>query len=52
MGSGTTAEACINTDRQFIGFEKSPEYYKICIDRITPKSKTLDTFIDKEKVLV
>lgn len=39
MGSGTTAIACINTERNFIGFEWNPEkphdkYYKIAIERI------------------
>lgn len=27
MGSGTTAVACMNTDRNFIGFEKEKEYF-------------------------
>jgi site-specific DNA-methyltransferase (adenine-specific) len=34
MGSGTTAVACINTGRNFIGFETDPKYYQICLDRI------------------
>jgi site-specific DNA-methyltransferase (adenine-specific) len=34
MGSGTTAIACINTGRNFIGFETDPKYYQICLDRI------------------
>ena len=34
MGSGTTAEACLNTHRDFLGFETEPEYYKICMERI------------------
>ena len=34
MGSGTTAIACINTNRQFIGFEKDPEYFAIAKRRI------------------
>lgn len=38
MGSGTTAIACINTNRQYIGFELEKEYYDLCIDRIN-KSK-------------
>ena len=29
MGSASTAIACINTNRNFIGFETDPEYYKI-----------------------
>lgn len=34
MGSGTTAIACIKTNRQYIGFEISPNYHKIAVDRI------------------
>jgi site-specific DNA-methyltransferase (adenine-specific) len=41
MGSGTTAIACINTNRQFIGFEIDPQYYKISLDRLSDKTSTL-----------
>jgi site-specific DNA-methyltransferase (adenine-specific) len=34
MGSGTTAVACINTNRNYIGFEIDPDYYKIAEERI------------------
>lgn len=34
MGSGTTAVACLNTDRNFIGFEIDKEYFDIAIDRV------------------
>lgn len=34
LGSGTTAVACINTGRNFIGIEKDPEYFKIAQNRI------------------
>ena len=34
MGSGTTAVACINTNRNFIGFEKEEKYYNIANKRI------------------
>jgi len=34
IGSGTTAIACINTNRRFIGMELSEEYCKIANDRI------------------
>lgn len=33
MGSGTTAVACINTNRNYIGFETNPDYYQIATDR-------------------
>ena len=34
MGSGTTAIACINTNRNFIGFELDENYYNIAKQRI------------------
>jgi len=34
MGSGTTAIACINTGRNFIGFELDKQYYDIANERI------------------
>lgn len=34
MGSGTTAVACIKTERNYIGFELSKEYYTACQQRI------------------
>lgn len=34
MGSGTTAIACINTNRNYIGFEKEGKYYNVIQERI------------------
>lgn len=34
MGSGTTAVACLETDRSFIGFETDDRYYRLAADRI------------------
>jgi site-specific DNA-methyltransferase (adenine-specific) len=34
MGSGTTAVACINTGRRYIGFEKEEIFFKKAIERI------------------
>ena len=34
MGSGTTAMACIETERNFIGFEKGLEYFEKANKRI------------------
>ena len=39
MGSGTTAIACINTNRNFIGFELNKDYYNICVERIKNRNK-------------
>lgn len=36
MGTGSTAEAAIRANRQFIGSEINPEYIKIAIKRIKP----------------
>lgn len=35
MGSGSTAIACINCERSFIGMEVESQYFKIAVDRIT-----------------
>lgn len=42
MGSGTTAIACINTNRKYIGFEIEKEYYELAIDRINKHLRTLN----------
>ena len=34
IGSGTTAIACVNTKRKFIGFENDNTYYKLAKDRV------------------
>jgi len=34
MGSGTTAVACINTNRNYIGFEIDPDYYEAAQERM------------------
>lgn len=35
MGSGTTALACQNLNRNFIGCEKNKQYYKLCLQNLT-----------------
>ena len=44
IGSGTTAVASINTNRNFIGIEKDETYFKIANDRIKAIPKRLDSF--------
>ena len=39
MGSGTTAIACLKTNRKFIGYEKETEYFDICNKRIDDLKK-------------
>lgn len=34
MGSGTTAVACINYERRYIGYETDKKFYDVCIERI------------------
>ena len=43
MGSGTTAEACVNLKRNFIGFELNEEYCKLANDRIE-ELKTVNNY--------
>ena len=44
MGSGTTAIACINTNREYIGFELDEDYYNIAQDRIKNHTQQLSLF--------
>ena len=39
MGSGTTALACMNTNRHYIGYEKDKKYFNIINQRIAELSK-------------
>lgn len=41
MGSGTTAVACINTNRNYIGFELDSKYYNIANKRIQEATSTI-----------
>lgn len=41
MGSGTTGVACVNTNRNFIGFELVQEYFDIAEKRIKEANKKL-----------
>ena len=34
MGSGTTGEACLRTNRKFIGIEKDSEFFNMACERI------------------
>ena len=44
MGSGTTAIACMNTERNFIGFELDKTYYEKSLERIKNHSTQTDIF--------
>ena len=45
MGSGTTGVACKNLNRNFIGIELDPTYFKIAEARITEVPNTLGEFL-------
>lgn len=47
LGSGTTAVACKELGRQYIGFEINPEYYQIAVDRLNGISQ--QEKMEKEK---
>lgn len=43
MGSGTTGVACMNTGRNFIGYEKGKKYFDISQERIFSAQKGINT---------
>jgi site-specific DNA-methyltransferase (adenine-specific) len=46
MGSGTTAIACLNTNRQYIGFELSKKYCDLATKRIENHTQQLSIGVD------
>lgn len=48
MGSGTTAIACLNTERNFIGFELDKEYFEVAQTRIEEKQIQI-ALLDEEE---
>ncbi len=44
IGSGTTAIACMNLKRNFIGIEKEEKYFNIAMNRISKHKEYLDPF--------
>ncbi len=49
IGSGTTAVACQNLNRDFIGIELSPEYCKIAEKRLNPEQTKITALTDGGK---
>ena len=47
MGSGTTAVACVNTNRNYIGFELDKGYYDIAVARVEAASNMVATISAK-----
>lgn len=47
IGSGTTAIACLNSNRKYIGIEKDEFYYKECLKRVKKfKSEKIDSVVE------
>lgn len=44
IGSGTTAVACVRENRNFIGFETNPEYFRKACERIENEKSTITLF--------
>ena len=44
MGSGTTAEACINTNRSYLGFELDADYYNVAKKRLDYRNSLISLF--------
>jgi len=51
MGSGTTAHACINLQRNFIGFEKDAAFKDIICNRLTPILPTFE-FVNSTPTII
>ena len=51
IGSGTTAIACLNTNRNFIGFEMGKEYFEIAQNRIKERQNEI-SLLDVETLEV
>lgn len=49
IGSGTTAIACLNTKRNYIGIEKEGKYFNICRQRIKSNPESLRWFFNEEE---
>jgi site-specific DNA-methyltransferase (adenine-specific) len=50
MGSGSTAVACIQTGRRFVGCEMNPKYYAIAVERITAAQNQGCLFRSAQKI--
>lgn len=50
MGSFTTAEACLNTNRNFIGFEMDEVFFNLGQDRIKKWSKSVSAKANKNNI--
>ena len=51
MGSGTTAVACMETNRKYVGFEVDPTYYDVCLRRIEQHVTIVDDKVAEKNPL-
>src|SRR5699024_1090968 len=51
MGSGTTAIACMDTNRNYIGFELDETYYKNSLERIKNHATQTELFDYMKKLI-
>ena len=49
MGSGTTAVACKELNRNYLGYEINPEYFKVINERLT--QETVGNFFPTENII-
>ncbi len=49
MGSGTTAIACLNTGRNFVGFELDPECFQAAQQRLQIHQRSLEKPVADER---
>ena len=49
MGSGTTIQACINTNRNYIGIEKDEKIFEVAKKRVFEDSRIAEKWAQKAK---
>ncbi len=50
IGSGSTAIACINTNRKYIGYENNTKFYEVCLNRIQNHISSFKEEQEDEKI--
>ena len=51
MGSGTTAVCCMETNRNYLGFELDETYFNICNRRIKQHTSSKDDSLNEKNAL-
>jgi DNA modification methylase len=52
MGAGTTAACCIESNRNYVGFEIDEKYYDICRRRIEKRVTITEPSTEQSNALV